>query len=148
MSLPLLYIPLERVAVGNLHERHTGGTKGRTETLQEPPGSRAGTGIARTPEGEASGQRWVSRQGDQDLQKQPDRESCSKLTDETLGRWDRAAEEGGLSKDDLECWGRAVKTVGRARWLQDAAHGTWRRVDLTLSEWKWVAGKKIFCVPS
>lgn len=148
MSLPLLFIPLEQVAVGNLHEWNTGGTKAGTETLQEPPGSYAGKGIARTQKGEASGQCWVSGQGDQDLQKQPEEESSSKLADERLGQWDRAAEEGGLGKECLAYWGRVVKMVERARWPQDTACGTWQRVGLALPRWKRVAGKKIFCVPS
>ena len=109
--------------MGSLHEWNTGGTKARSETVPEPPGSHAGKGIARTQQGEASGQRWVSRRGDQDLQKQPEEESSSKLADESQGQQERIAEEGGLGKDDLERWGRAVKTVGRARWLEDASPG-------------------------
>lgn len=80
--------------------------------------------MARTQTGEAFGQHWVSRQGEQDLQKQPEEEGSSKSAAEGPGRWDRAAEEGGLGKDDLEYKGRAVKTIGGARWLQDAARGT------------------------
>lgn len=107
MRLPLLYISLEQGVVGGLHEWNTGGTKGRTKTSREPPGSCAGKGTARTQKGEASGQHWVSRQGDWNLQKQPEEESSSKLDDKRLGQWGRAAEDGGLGRDDLGYWGES-----------------------------------------
>lgn len=74
--------------------------KSQDQNCAGATGSCAGKGSARTQEGEASAQPEVSKQGDQDLQ--PEEESSSKWADERQGQRDRAAEEGGRGKDDLE----------------------------------------------
>lgn len=119
MSLPLLYIPLGQVAVGNLHEWNTGGTKAGIKTLQEPPGSCAGKGVAGTQRGEASGQHWISRQGDPGLQKQPEEESSSKLADEET-RTMRQGCGGGMTGQG---WSGALGESGENRRKSKMAAG-------------------------